>query len=677
MAIMHYGDNMYGPKDPASGFDLAKDIADRADSTIGSLHNARSCPAPERNWCIAALGGYGRQELCPFSDLDILVLVRPRTPASRIEAILAEVIYPLWDKGLDASYSVRTIRQCIFDAKKDFFLKTSLIDARYICGDQSLFEELARSFQRGINTHGLRRFIRQHKAHTLLRNKRYGDCAFGLEPDIKNSRGGLRDYHVMMWIYRLSKEIPDHRGLIDPVDMDCIQDAADFLLKIRIHLHLLTEKKTDTLRPEHIDRLKEMLGFNGTGRQDLIKTYREKALSLHMLCDTYLSFIADRFDQPFKRHRRSKDEFLDLTNGFINIKKPECLAASPLIVMEVFMHMAEKDLMLSPSALSSIKGFVSSDDTLERSMPARSMFLDVLKSDHPEKALVAMLSTGIIEKVIPEFSRIKGLSIFDVLHTHTVDFHSIRTIGMLRGLKGSMHEIFSRVKDLDTLHLGAFLHDIGKGSGMNHSIRGSQIIRMIAPWFGLDAERTDRLVFLVRNHLLLSRIALKRDLTEEKVIHDLARAITDTEMLDMLYLISAADSMATGEGEWNEWKASLLKELYIKLSHTLENNMFKDQGNASRLEENWQGLIDHAVRHTDIKGRLWALPQSYILSSSIEAIKRHLTLAALLDKTCTVKTDLVERKGHHTLTVIAKDRPGLFAMITGVLALSPHSTKMG
>ncbi|HOX00664.1 MAG TPA: HD domain-containing protein, partial [Deltaproteobacteria bacterium] len=309
---------------------------------------------------------------------------------------------------------------------------------------------------------------------------------------------------------------------------------------------------------------------------------------------------------------------------------------------------------------------------LSRDPKARALLLKILQSKHGEDALVALLETGALEALVPEFKALRGRTIFDLYHTFSVDLHSIHTVSELKKLEEAEPEAFARVGDRHALFFAAFLHDIGKGAGSDHASRGGDMARPAAQAFGFDHARAAVVASLVRNHLVMADIATKRDLSDEKVIGDLAHRVGSPAVLSMLYLITIADSRATGPNAWSEWKASLLRELYLRTLRLLEQGIMRDRKTATRLEERWHKLVEESKTEAgaSLAGRFWALPQAYVHATDLADIRSHLALSARLKGPDDLLAEFSKSRGHTRITVVTRDRPGLFALLTGILAIN-------
>ena len=659
-----------------TGVALAETLTDKTDREIVSLfrsHFGDTSPG----WALIALGGYGRKDLCPYSDLDLLLLVERRTTRKDIAGAIEDMLYPLWDKGFNASYSVRTVKETVHDARDDFFFRTSLIDARFICGSDRLFETLTHALEKNRALNNTKRFVADLVCHTQKRHAKFGDTSYILEPELKEGHGGLRDYQTVMWAMKVLSQgktlVPD---LIPPMDMHELGEAYDCILKIRFILHERSGRKNDRMYLESQEVLAEEMVFAGsdieTSVETFMKHFHRKALTIKSISDSFLSCLAHTLELTRTPANRRLDEHFQVTAGQLAFTKPEDLQSNPHLIMHAFEHLAASDYTFSPSARVLIRNSLDLAEDLRQSSPAHEAFLRILSSKKSAKILTCMLEMGVLERFIPEFEKIKGRTIFDLYHTYTVDLHSINTVAELNALQESEPEIFARVQNNKALYLSAFLHDIGKGYGSKHETTGAEIAGSIAQRFALSDEDVDLVRFIIRNHIVLADLATKRDLSEERVAVEFAGNMKDPQRLSMLYLLTVADSKATGPLGWNEWKEALVSELYTKALHIMEKGIFNDPANTIRLEEKWEQLMreTHGKTGQNHSSPLWVLPQAYILHSGTTDIIRHMELRSHINDIEDIEVDVAQTDTQVTLTIITRDRPGLFSLLTGILALN-------
>lgn len=659
----------------ADGAVLARELSDRADLAISALFGS-STLKDNASWCVVAVGGYGRQELCPFSDLDLLFLLGRKIPGHEIERALEEVLYPLWDKGFNASHSVRTVRQALDDAGVDFFFRNSLIDARPVCGSRAVFDPLARGLRKSRRLSDGRAYVAELALHTAKRHARYGDAVYFLEPHLKEGHGGLRDCQSIFWALKVLEADPGALLPINERDLGEVREAGAFLLKTRIGLHRVTGRKTDRMFLEHQELLAAALGYPGGADcspvEAFLKDYHTRALTIRTVIDSLLPFLHRPRGLSSLLTAKSRDSSFTVSGGLLDFTNLADASKDAVLIMQAFALLGDRGLKLSPVARSLVRGFVKEGGPQLGDPRARALLLKTLRSKHGEGALVALLETGALEALVPEFKALRGRTIFDLYHTFTVDLHSIHTVSELKKLEGTESDAFGRVGDRDALFFAAFLHDIGKGAGSPHAPLGADMAGAAAQAFGFGHARSVVVASLVRNHLVMADMATKRDLSDEKVTGDLAHRAGSPEMLSMLYLLTIADSRATGPNAWSEWKASLLRELYLRTLHLLEQGIMRDRKTATRLEEKWHKLVQESETEAgaSLAGRFWALPQAYVHATELSDIRSHLALSARLKGSDDLVAKISKSRGHTRITVVTRDRPGLFALLTGILAIN-------
>lgn len=661
-----------------NGKKLCAELTEKTDRIIEGLTTDLASDT-RLKWCIVAVGGYGRRELCPFSDIDLLILSDSKARQQEFSKALQNMLYPLWDLKYTVGYSVRTIKQAVNDTRDDFFFRTSLLDARYLCGSRSMFDELMSSCSKDRYLRDTGKFLRYLDAHIQKRHDKYGDASYNLEPDIKEGMGSLRDYHCLMWIRKAASCNPDmNPSLLHLNDMDAreIEEAADNLITIRYHLHKLAGRKADRLSFDYQSPLAEKLGYRGNGNETaselLMRSFHCSALSIKSVAGALMAKLNAAFNSRRSMRPRLLNQSYLFADGLISFERPDDVPARPDLVIGIFASMSEHGGTLSFEARDLVRKSLNEGEPAWLAPSSTDMFLRILMGRHCLDALSAMLETGVLERFMPEFKSIKGRTQVDIYHTYTTDLHTIRTIHELHALRREEHDAFKLIKDHETLYLAAFLHDIGKGAGKPHAAIGAQISRRIASRMGFPEKNADMISFLVRNHLLLPDTAYRSDLSEEKVALDCARTARDEQTLSMLYLLSIADSRATGPRAWDDWKSRLLKELYIKALHSLQRGVLRDPQTMIILEERWSSLIREMPAESGQRrgGGLWVLPQAYVIHTPTDLIKRHLRLSAQIKGPQDIALDLSDRGDHARLTIITKDRPGLFALLAGILTIN-------
>ncbi len=660
-----------------AGRQLLKEHSSLIDKFINDLFLA--LPETDRDGlALVALGGYGRQELFPYSDIDLLLLYHPEV-AEEIESLAEKLFYPLWDTGLDVGHGVRTLDACLEDARKDFFFQVALLDARLICGNKGLFSSLLdRSMKRFV--HGQRKaFTENMMAHRNQRHIRFGDHTYLLEPNIKESRGGLRDYQAILWTAKVmfgleGLEALSDAGMLTTTEAKLLEESHECLIRIRNKLHYVSGRKNDRLYFEYQQDIAKALGHHNLGGILAVEHFMGHVHKcMHDIATTSDLFF-EHVQEVLGLKRPASDDCIlepgiELIGGKIHLTDRELIKRKPDILMKVFLHAARQGCpvhYLSRRIISETAPDVTR--SLRKSKRASNAFLDILvKAKNPGQVLDEMLETGLLTAYLPEFKRILALAQHDVYHVYTVDRHSTETVVELHHLREKEPARFKALESPQLLFLAALLHDIGKGEGSGHAERGGEIALKIGKRMGLTDKDASCLSFLVKNHLFLIDTAMRRDLEDEALIIKCARKIKQHDILNMLFLLTIADSKATGPTVWNDWKAALLLELYQKVAHLLDQSYLVDPDRIQAVE--WmKEQVASRLGLEESKKVLPYLPEDYLLSFTPEAIIHHQQLKGQL----AVKNALVlpESKGNYwSLLIMARDRTGLMARICGTLAL--------
>jgi [protein-PII] uridylyltransferase len=650
---------------------LTEKVDQKITGLFGSINGSLS-----NGWSVIAVGGYGRKDMCPYSDVDILLLAGKSGMKKDADSLVNALIYPLWDLGLNASYSVRTIKETLGDMEKDFFLKTSLLNMRFVCGDQTLFRELSSSIAKKTSKRKWKTsFIADLILHDRKRHELFGDDAYILEPDIKDGHGGLRDFHSILWMVETVLEAAGmdalvEKRIISSKDLTDLLDAAGFLLKTRFTLHEISGRKQDHLGFEYQEKLSRIMGLSfseiETPVEAFMKRFHRSASTIKTLGRNLTFSIMDMFSLIKDRSDKPLSSNLTIKSGMVAFSEGLPLPLKPSILMGAFLACARSGLELHPSARTIIRNNPDFAVTSRAFLQTKSIFLKILNSDYPQSGLIPMLETGVLELFIPEFTRIRSKIQFDAYHVNTVDMHSINTLAEIKHLERHKNPAFSKIEDTDMLMLAALLHDIGKGSGGRHEATGAALAYDIALRLGFKTEYAETISFLIRNHLLLPHTATRRDISDEKTVFKFARAAGSVENLCMLYLLSIADSIATGPAAWNDWKGTLFNELYVKALYFLEKGELKSSETVRRLDSGWEELL--RIVPAKYSGRLWALPQHYLLHYDTSEIIRHLKLCEDITKGSPIRIEVIHEGGRVRLTVVTKDKPGLFAELSCIMA---------
>jgi len=649
-------------------------------------------------FALVAVGGYGRGELCLHSDIDIVLLFRKRIPFD-CEALVKELLFPLWDMGLDLGYSAHTVSECFAMAGRDFVTMTSLLDARWVGGDRTLVYELTKRLDRKIVRRRAASFQRWLAVQDRERRERFGDSSYLLESHIKEGLGGLRDYHYLRWLSRILYGVCDDsvpREVLSSDEHRELQEHLSLLLLVRNYLHFLSRRRNDRLSFEYQETLATRLGIRAragylpveellTGvhaAMGSVKSITRSFVNVHLITGTtrcHSSKVAE-----------SAKEFV-LARGEMSFIPGHDIEARPSSVMSIFEQSARTGYPLSLEARRLVGeqlGMIAGN--LRVSRDAAASFLRIV-SECPfsVRVLSDMLELGVLGVFLPEFAEVEHKVEFDAYHIYPVGMHSVETVRYVRQVQKEndllLHDSFFEISHPERLMLAGFLHDIGK-TGKDHAARGAEIAKRIVMRLGLSAQAGEDIFFLVRHHLLLVETATRRDLNDEKVVVQCARIIGTVERLKLLYLLTWADSQATGPKAWNDWIAHLVKELFFKVLHILAHGELATPDASRRVIEIKNEIRRHSTNeNASVEWETWfeMMPPRYLLATHPPVIRQHVTMVRQLkegmigsDHRCGAGGDDVvfqAVKARDTdgweITMVAPDRPGLFSRIAGVLAL--------
>ncbi len=625
---------------------------------------------------LVATGGYGRQELFPFSDVDLMLLYEPAMK-ERLNPVIEKVIYPLWDAGLEVGHSVRTVEQCVIDAQEDFFFQVSLLDNRFLAGDSRLFDHFQDSFRQEFIEGHRKLFLDKMVDFRQKRHQSFGTQSFLLEPQIKENRGGFRDIQAMLWTARVIFGLADlaamqEAGLLLEREREQFEQAWDFLVRVRNRLHYLGARKNDQLFFEHQEKIAEALGYRSTGGllgvERFMRDLYQHMQTVAVNSDLFFEHVHEVLGPPPDRAgQRELEPGIEIRQERLHLIDPKLLPKKPALLLRIFALAARNRVPIHHRTKKLIRESLALvDDRLRRSKRAAKSFFDLLVQDSGPQALDALLETGLLSAYIPEFAAVESLAQHDVYHVYTVDSHLLQTVAELHRLSGEEARVFATVSAPHLLFLAGLLHDIGKGQGGGHEEKGAELVAGIGARLGLAPEQCDTLAFLVRNHLFLTMTALRRDLEDEGFIMRCADRIRDPQRLAMLYLLSVADARATGPSVWNEWKGALLLELYLKIAMLLDREevVLPDR----RKGAEWMRRQIKELRPPPLELDIEELPDDYLLSFSPESVVDHIRRRQDLNYT-KLAFQAVEQADHWSLLLLAQDRPGLLAKICGVLAL--------
>ena len=646
---------------------------------------------------VIALGGYGREELAPHSDIDILFLHQGRKDAATAERLSESMLYLLWDAGFTVGHSVRSLGECIDIAKEDLVSRNSLIDARLIQGDEGLFETLRRKLDEEVFEKKKKDLLDQLMVEREERYAKFGGVVCLQEPNIKETAGGLRDLHVLLWASRvvyggsdLSRLLTD--GILVERDLKVMLASYEFLLRVRNDLHFQTGRRTDLLSLDLQQQSARSLGYEDSSQQQaseiFMRDYYLHARRLHRLSEAHLKKAQKALETRswFSRTRLApaiggfvmRDGVIDLepVGGGASGKADSRIDARRMMLAFGYAQAtgAELSLDLQESIQQSLRGVTRE---FRSSQDAGEGFIKMMRSKGKVSGgLRLMHDLGFLGKFMPEFERITCLVQHDLYHRYTVDEHTLRAIEVLDDLANSRgkqleryRNIFREISDPGVVYLGLLFHDIGKGLGGGHTEKGIKIAEKVCARLHLDQAQSEQVIFLIRRHLAMSHISQRRDLADEKVILDFAVQVGSLENLNLLTLLTYSDISAVGPGVWNEWKDVLLWELYTKARSILNPGASNE---ADREAENLRSRIAHMlaseVEESEVRNHFDQLPEDYVRSTPEPTIVEHIRLAHTLNARLIRTSWKINAQSRCTdLHLCARNRTGLFAAIAGSL----------
>lgn len=669
-----------------SGQALLTEQSRLVDEFIAEHFDAAADEKATGSIALIALGGYGRSELFPYSDIDLLILFR-EDAKEEMEKVANGVLYPLWDTGLEVGHGVRTVNECLSFAKEDFFFQVAMLDARLLVGSESLFDELLSRYKTDFIEGFRGEFVRAMKTFRNERRKRFGSHSYLLEPNIKESKGGMRDIQAMLWtaivVFGLQDlEAITRAGILQEEEKEAFLNSWNMLSRVRNRLHYISGRKNDQLYFEQQEEVASAFGYqNKKGVLAVEKFMRDLYGHLQIIAVTTDLFF-DHVDDVLGLAARSGEEHrlvekgIEVRNNRIHITaSDDDLEARPYLLMRCFLASAKTGFPVhhrTRKLIVSHLGLIA--DKLRSSTRMSKPFFEILVcGENILSVLEVMLETGLLSAYIPEFGRIESLAQHDVYHIYTVDRHLLQSVADLRIAANNEESIFQTIASPHVIYLATLLHDIGKGTESDHSKIGAEMVGAVGERLGLGEAECSCLSFVVRYHLFMPESALRRDLNDELFIRRCAEKIGDAERLAMLYLISVADSHATGPSAWSDWKGTLLYEMYMKVHPYLqfatppELVHQVDQG-VDWLREQVAGLL---AGEKDIRVAVSDLPADYLLSFTPEAVVAHVQIHREHFKVLRQKALVFPQKlqSQWSLLIMCQDRSGLLAKICGVLSL--------
>jgi len=692
-----------------SGAEAVVAITELMDGIIGALHDfvvkyvyPVANPTQGEQIAVAATGGYGRGELAPFSDIDLMFLMPyKRTPHA--EQVAEGMLYTLWDLGLKVGHATRSIDDCVRLAKGDLTIRTSLLDARFLWGDRALFDRFEKRFHADVVAPFGAAFVEEKLGERDSRHDRMGDSRYVLEPNVKEGKGGLRDLQTLFWIAKFLYGVDRvrdlvRRGALTSADARRFRKARNFLWTVRCHLHYVADRPEERLAFNIQSAIAERMGYadraGARGVERFMKHYFLVAKDVGDLTRILCAVWEDehkktrqRFRLPSWRIGRRPPDGFAIEGDRLTVTDDDAFRRDPVKLIRLFHEAHLGNLDIHPRALRLVTQNLGLIDAALRADPeANRLFMDLLCARRdPETALKRLNEAGVFGRFLPDFGRVVAQMQYDMYHVYTVDEHTIRAIGILNAIeKGELthlhpvaSSVIGEVQSRRALYVALLLHDVAKGRNGDHSEIGARIARKLGPRLGLDAWETETASWLILQHLTMSRTAFKRDIDDPKTVADFVEIVQSPERLRMLLVLTVADIRAVGPDVWNGWKATLLRELYWRASELMTGGVPAERREA-RVEEARAALAARLAdwSEADIADHLARGYSGYWLAFDTDTHVHHARLirAAEADgRGLHVETRVDPGRDVTEIILYAPDHAGLFSQIAGAMALSGAS----
>jgi len=644
---------------------------------------------------VLAVGGYGRGEMAPHSDVDI-AFVTPYKRTAWTEQVVEAMLYLLWDLGLKVGQSSRSLDETVKMAQDDLTIRTALLESRFVWGDRDVYEEAARRFWSEVVGKTGPEFVRLKMAERDARHKRMGDSRYVVEPNIKDGKGGLRDLHTLYWIGKYVHRVRSTAalvevGLLTTTEYRRFRRAENFLWAVRCHMHDITGRAEDRLTFDLQSDVAARMNFAARPGRSAVERFMQyyflNAKTVGDVTGLFLAHLDETLAKsgrrflPFLNRRPRKLNGFHLDRGRLALPTDSFFAEDPVRLVEIFQLADKFGLEVHPLAMRAAQRDAKLiNKQIRNDARANSLFLEVLTSPRdPEMVLRWMNESTVFGRFVPDFGRVVAQMQFDMYHHYTVDEHSIRAIGLLADIeKGDLKTdhplataLMRQIASRRVLFVATLLHDIAKGRGGDHSLLGAEVAQNLCPRLGLSQAETETVAWLVRYHLLMSATAFKRDLADFKTILDFAQAVQSPERLRLLLVLTVVDIRAVGPGIWNSWKRQLLTDLFeateevIRLGH-------KQRGRDERIAMKQSALeATLGLSSSEFAALSKKLPGPYWIAEPDDIIERNARhLLAHPDTELAIDTCYYPERGATLITVYAADHPGLFYRVAGAIHLA-------
>lgn len=677
-------------------FELIENRSDFYDALLIQLWHEMGL-SEQQGIALIAVGGYGRCEMFPLSDLDFLILVE-QTPIPEIEEKITQFIQFLWDCGFEVGHSVRTLEQCELEGKQDITIATNLLEARFLTGNRPHFDAL-NELVKNSDFWSKEDFFNAKVQEQIERYQRYHNTAYNLEPDIKYSPGGLRDLHLLYWVAlhhsgALTLEAILQSGFIYPQEYQQLQESRAFLFKVRFALHLILKRYDNRLLFDRQIKVSELLGFRGEGNQAVEKMMKCFFQALHRISLISNLLIQHYRENVLSLNRATVIEQLDddfqLINQCLCLRNSLVFQEKPARILDLFFYLTQYEQANIHS--DTLRQLQISLEQLPQKLceipEAREKFLRLFNQPNAiKRAFMPMHQYGVLTAYLPQWQAIEGLMQFDLFHIYTVDEHTLRVMLKLESFLSQeseqehpiAHRIFSQLSDRTLLYIAALFHDIAKGRRGDHAELGAEDVADFAQLHGLDRREIDTLAWLVQSHLLMSITAQRRDIHDPEVVMNFAEAVQNQVRLDYLTCLTVADICATNGNLWNSWKRSLFASLYEFTEQQFAQGMKELLDYSEKSAEN-RKLAQQILTqdYPDIAliliEQLWdRCPEDYFVRNTPKQIAWHTSLLVDFVEALLVKISNRFSLGGTEVFIYCQDQPHLFNKVVSTIGAKKFS----
>ena len=689
-------------KDPIAAEKVIRSYTWLTDCLVKSVWNISKIwlhpvpnPTQAEKLSLIAVGGYGRKEMAPYSDVDLLFLT-PYKITPWAESVIETILYILWDLKLKIGHSSRTINDCLRLGKEDYTIRTALLEQRLVDGDNDTAKELEKRLWSELFNSTAKDFISAKLQERDLRHEKQGGQRYMVEPNVKEGKGGLRDLQSLFWIAKYLYQVKEQSdlvklGMLIKDEFAKFQQAENFLWAVRCHLHILTQRPSDQLSFDLQVEVSERMGYKDTEARRAVELFMQdyftRATRVGDITRIFLTALEAKhvkemplLQRIFRRLPKIKDPYI-VSQNRLSVKSFDEFLRDKLNLLRLFEEALRTGLLIHPDAMRAVSANIHLfDEQMRQDKEAQRIFMDLLiKHGNPERALRRMNELGALAAFIPEFQPIVAMMQFNMYHSYTVDEHTIQCISHLAQIERAelMEElpiassILKKGANRRILYISLLLHDIGKGQNEDHSVLGARISRKVAPRLGLNKKEVETVEWLIRYHLLMSDMAQKRDIADPRTVRDFAKAVQTVNRLDLLTVLTVCDIRGVGPNTWNNWKAVLIRALYRQTKKVLEN------GYEAITREN-RG----AEAKKNLKARLVAWDSRQVRSELARHydpywqglhVTAHETFANLLreitDDEIKINLHPDQDRDATRICFALNDHPGIFSRLAGALAL--------